>query len=372
LGCAGLQAANPTGNALLFGGRGRLEIPLTEGIGFGDRFTIELRFLPGDESPCNLANHWTPNLFGKPQGWLLDLGRIGPLGEPMSGSVSRDPVDADPSPGAIRFAAAFSREDGVNGWGGTFVESAVKGGEWNHLALVFDGVNREVLFYLNGIVIHSGWSGAFRENIHSPERILRIGGMHPLVDSTLGYSGAVDEIRIWNRSRTQEQIRLFMDCTLPENTTSIPDSGLLACFRFDNLENLGIGNDGLIDDCRDQSSWANHSDVQGEAVLVDSLLSPVASGIQVTGIPDHRVAFDHFPNPFNSRTKIRIRLPCCGFCTLVIHDIRGVAVRTVFSGNLASGANFLVWDAGELPSGVYLASLITPWSRLTHRWVVLR
>jgi len=349
-----------------------LEIPLAAGIGFGERFTIEFRLLPLDETPCNLANEWTPNLFGRPQGWMLDLGRIGPLGDPMSGSESRDPVDADPSAGTVRFAGAFSREDGVNGWGGTFAESVAGSGGWNHFALVFDGVNREVLFYLDGEPIHQGWSGAFREDIHSSEKMLRIGGMHPLVDSTLGFAGAMDEIRIWNRVRTQGQIRSFMARALPEEITADPDSGLLACFRFDSLENLGMAADGLSDDCRDLSYWANHADIQGGAVLVDSLLAPVTSGIRISGIPDRGIFFQNFPNPFNTDTEIRIHLPCSGSCSLVVHDIRGAAIRTVFSGILESGTNRFIWDAAELPSGVYLASLITPWARLTRRLIVLR
>ncbi|MBN1893833.1 T9SS type A sorting domain-containing protein [bacterium] len=372
LAVAGLPPAVSPGNALLFRGRGRVEIPLHAGIRFGERFTVELRFLALDEGPSSLANDWTPNLFGKPQGWLLDLGRIGPLGEPMSGSESRDPVDADPASGAVRFAGAFSREDGVNGWGGTFMESAVNSGDWTHLALVFNGVSREVLFYLNGSEIHRGWSGAFLEDIHAPEKILRLGGMHPLVDSTLGFAGAIDECRIWNRIRTHEQIRKFMAGILPENTMTVPDSGLLACFCFDSLENLGVGNDGLADDCRDLSFWANHGDIQGEAILVDSLLSPVTSGIRNPGSPDPGLVFQHFPNPFNSTSDIRIHLPRSGFCTLVIYDVKGVLIRTLFSGILNSGENRISWDAGELPSGVYLASLTTPWSHGMRRCLILR
>jgi hypothetical protein len=70
------------------------------------------------------------------------------------------------------------------------------------------------------------------------------------------------------------------------------------------------------------------------------------------------------PNPFNPTTVINFELPHHGEASLVVHDLRGRALRTLHQGALAAGHHQTVWDgtdtAGkDAASGVYLVRLTT-------------
>jgi hypothetical protein len=79
----------------------------------------------------------------------------------------------------------------------------------------------------------------------------------------VGFNGSIDEVRMWDVERTPEEIRSTM--------TDIVDPGahpdLIAYYRFDALEDLGVGADGA-DDVRDYSASANHGDAEGGIELV--------------------------------------------------------------------------------------------------------
>jgi hypothetical protein len=83
------------------------------------------------------------------------------------------------------------------------------------------------------------------------------------------FTGQMDEIRIWNHQRTATQIISVMNSTLGSNYYFNLDSGLVGYWRFDELEDLGINNDGM-DDVRDLSVLHNHLDLEGGAQLVES------------------------------------------------------------------------------------------------------
>ena len=76
--------------------------------------------------------------------------------------------------------------------------------EWFHIACVYDSQKQEV--YLNGeLAAERDWPG-FIGSSHSP---VKIGTFH-----TQYWPGMLDEIRIWNRARTHEEIRSTMNAPL--------------------------------------------------------------------------------------------------------------------------------------------------------------
>jgi hypothetical protein len=81
------------------------------------------------------------------------------------------------------------------------------------------------------------------------------------------FDGKIDEVRIWNHQRTAEQINSLSGVTLDSLYYTTIDSGLVGYWKFDELENLGINNDG-IDDVRDFSVLHNHLDLTGDTHLV--------------------------------------------------------------------------------------------------------
>gem|GEM_PF-441158 len=75
-----------------------------------------------------------------------------------------------------------------------------------------------------------------------------------------------------------------------------------------------------------------------------------------------------FPNPFNSQTEIQLNSPDCCDVRVTVFNIRGQAVRELFSASNFSGLKNIIWmgtDTDERPvsSGVYLISLV----RENHR-----
>jgi hypothetical protein len=84
------------------------------------------------------------------------------------------------------------------------------------------------------------------------------------------FDGQIDELRIWNYQKTSEEILALMNSTLNNGYFNTADSGLVGYWRFDQLEDLGINNDGP-DDVRDLSVLHNHLDLKGDAHLVPFL-----------------------------------------------------------------------------------------------------
>lgn len=89
------------------------------------------------------------------------------------------------------------------------------------------------------------------------------------------FDGQIDELRIWNYQKTSDEIISLWDSPLDSAYFTTIDSGLVGYWRFDDLEDLGINNDGP-DDVRDFSALHNHLDLAGDAHLVQSnIIIPV-------------------------------------------------------------------------------------------------
>ena len=86
----------------------------------------------------------------------------------------------------------------------------------------------------------------------------------------------------------------------------------------------------------------------------------------------------NYPNPFNMETTIMFSLEEAGHVDLVIYDILGKRVSTIFSGDIEAGVKRVVWDgresAGkERSSGVYFYRLKTMWGEsVTKRMTLLK
>lgn len=67
----------------------------------------------------------------------------------------------------------------------------------------------------------------------------------------------------------------------------------------------------------------------------------------------------NFPNPFNPATTIRFALRARGEVTVKIFDLLGREITTLLKEELPAGVHQVVFDATELPSGVYLYRIQT-------------
>lgn len=97
-----------------------------------------------------------------------------------------------------------------------------------HAAMVYDGATLK--FYRNGFLMSSvAATGTMFQNDYEA----RI-GLYDAITHNTNLIGYINEVRIWNVVRTQEQIRANMHSSLPAPTTQV---GLLAYYTFDNLLN---------------------------------------------------------------------------------------------------------------------------------------
>lgn len=96
-----------------------------------------------------------------------------------------------------------------------------------HVALVYDGTTLK--YYRDGFLL--SYTPASGNLIQSdlPTRIGLYSGA--IIENLIGY---INEVRIWNVARTQEQLKTYMSGTLPSPTTQ---PGLLAYYQFNNLNN---------------------------------------------------------------------------------------------------------------------------------------
>ncbi len=70
-------------------------------------------------------------------------------------------------------------------------------------------------------------------------------------------------------------------------------------------------------------------------------------------LPEQVVISPAYPNPFNSRCQIEVALPAPGRVAFEVYDLYG---RKLYSASYSkpAGAYVVEFDAGNLPSGIYI------------------
>jgi hypothetical protein len=82
-----------------------------------------------------------------------------------------------------------------------------------------------------------------------------------------------------------------------------------------------------------------------------------------TGIKDEpalKVSYNvikAYPNPFNPSTTLSLNLAQSGESEVLITDLMGRTVQTLFKGYMTAGTHNLKCNAGNLASGVYFCTL---------------
>ncbi len=129
----------------------------------------------------------------------------------------------------------------------------------------------------------------------------------------------------------------------------------------------------------------NHNG-QVDSLDISGHLSPddnsdgIPDECQLSGTPTPRaddLDLDIAPNPFNPRTTIAYRVPRSGHVRLVVYDVSGRRIRTLWDGYAEAGAGTVQWhgrdDAGSATaSGIYFLRLETADGALTRKLALLR
>jgi hypothetical protein len=153
---------------------------------------------------------------------------------------------------------------------------------WYHIAGVVDAKNDLMNIFINGVEVARQNSG---RNIHISKLPLRIGDSHEGSPNQYPFQGQIDEVRIWNVARTQEEIQATMFSGL-----SGREPGLVGYWTFDDVE----------DTITDLSPSGAHGKLMGDAHLAEAempkpgelVIPTVISGLitNESGIPVQRAS----------------------------------------------------------------------------------
>ncbi len=73
--------------------------------------------------------------------------------------------------------------------------------------------------------------------------------------------------------------------------------------------------------------------------------------------PSEYLLLNNYPNPFNPTTVIKYSLPEISYVKVEIYNILGERVAELVNGSKQAGYEKINWNAGNLPSGVYLIKM---------------
>jgi len=94
-------------------------------------------------------------------------------------------------------------------------------------------------------------------------------------------------------------------------------------------------------------------------------------------LPKTFALHQNYPNPFNPVSTLRFDLPQGSHVNLVIYDLRGREVAGLVDSYMKPGSHPFQWDSRnnlgkELPSGIYIARLVTPDYTKSIKMVLLK
>lgn len=329
------------------GDDGRVEVPDHPSLDFAGSFTVELWFQP------LMLDGWQ-RLIGK--------GTVNTAEANWSVSLMSDnTID-------FFWESADDRDHLLS------TTDTIRAGEFYHLAAVLDLEANEFRIYLNGNL--SATATAQGDTPAVNDDPLYVGMRRTINGFEKAYAGYLDEVRLWQRARTRQQIRRTLNKALAPQYYQSADSGLVAYWQCDSLEDLGIGGDG-VDDIRDLSIYGNHGDLAGDVTLTTV---GAYTGIGQPGSlarPEGFVLWQNYPNPFNPKTVIRYQLSGISDTEVAVYNLLGQRIRLLMQGRQAAGAYELTWngrdDVGrEVSSGFYICELKAGGYRQAVRMLLLK
>ncbi|MCH7574338.1 MAG: fibronectin type III domain-containing protein [Candidatus Marinimicrobia bacterium] len=94
-------------------------------------------------------------------------------------------------------------------------------------------------------------------------------------------------------------------------------------------------------------------------------------------VPNEFKLFQNYPNPFNPSTTLLVDLPETAEARLVVYNLLGREVARLVDGRLEAGYHRLIWNGRdfrgrEVPTGIYIARLVTPSYTRSIKMVMLK
>lgn len=248
----------------------------------------------------------------------------------------------------------------MTGWNGAFYKTTNTGSNWFSLASGTTN-NLYTAFYTS---INTGWisgsGGAIRQTTN--------GGVNwlPITSGT-----SVQIFSIYFLSNLgwfvgdNGTIRKSTDGgnTWQSQTSGV--TGRLECVNFMNeLSGWVVGGDDgtrTLHTTNGGTSWIIRSQ-EFPQVKYNSVFffnNPLGIKNENGLIPDNYKLFQNFPNPFNPTTEIYYDVSKAGTVSITVYNSQGIEVRTIINGTHKRGSYKIIFNAENLPSGIYFYKLLS-------------
>lgn len=119
-------------------------------------------------------------------------------------------------------------------------------------------------------------------------------------------------------------------------------------------------------------SSRHHANEEDRPALIIEYTGEATSTDLIAEQPYRIELHQNYPNPFNPSTNIVYSVPIISDVEIVVHDILGRKLRTLFDGRVQAGRHEFVFDASEFSSGVFLYTLRTGSQTLTRRLTIVK
>lgn len=229
-------------------------------------------------------------------------------------------------------------------------EANLRDGEWHHLAMVLDGVDRYV--YLDGELAGT-WMGPdnplYLDNI-------RLGRWTGGGNST-NYVGMLDEVRIWDYSRTIEEMNQDRNCILQGDET-----GLANYYNFD--QGIAGGNNEMLENLLDATSDENDGALLGFALtgMSSNFILSEAPIMDCTSVSVNEISnldLTISPNPTNDKSLISTNFQ--GRSIVNVYSIQGQLIER------KSFAKSIELNFSQLAASVYILEIVNESGRVVKK-----
>ncbi|MCK5077258.1 MAG: hypothetical protein KAR38_12830, partial [Calditrichia bacterium] len=121
---------------------------------------------------------------------------------------------------------------GINAQETGGIEISANDGQWHHIAITWENENGEVNLLKDGLLV---FTGMLQQNYSIPEDGYLVLGQEQDIlgggfDTTQAFNGVLDEVRLWNKVRTPEEIQADMYRKLKGD-----ENNLVSYWTFDDL-----------------------------------------------------------------------------------------------------------------------------------------
>ena len=128
-----------------------------------------------------------------------------------------------------------------------------------------------------------------------------------------------------------------------------------------------------------KDSWDGHQLFFATALTAEqmtklgmNLPSAVDSDKRTGRIPESFALYQNYPNPFNPQTTIAFDLKKFSLVKLKLFNINGQEVKTILEAPMSAGHHKIVFDAQDLPSGIYMYQITAGNFKASRKLVLMK